>query len=557
MPGSIAEVALEYRQRLLQDAATGRPGEARLPMRLVTAREMQSIDRLTIGGGHVPSLALMESAGTAAAHEAIAMVEGQRDAHIEVLCGKGNNGGDGLATARHLARAGLKPQVVLLGRSRELRGDVAANHRALVASGVDVEEVHDVAAWSRRALPIDRFGILLDALLGTGTQGGARGLVGAVIREVNERACRVVALDLPSGVNADSTRVDGDAVRAFRTYTLCRPKLPLVLGAAEILAGRWTVVPIGIPDASVASSGATLEWLDALAVNGIAAERAADAHKGSFGHLLIVAGSRGKSGAAVLAARGALRAGAGLVTVATARGAQPLVAAQQAEAMTEGLAENRRGELAGSAPNQIAELLRDRSALALGPGLGSGKETQNAARGAILACQKAAVVDADGLNALAASPKTLSALRRRQRPLVLTPHPGEAGRLLGEDAGVVEADRLSAVLRLVERTGATVVLKGRRTLIASPDGRVSVNSTGNPGMASAGSGDVLTGILGALLARGISPRDSARLGVYVHGDAGDRAAALRGGEGFSASEIADQVPRALAATRARAEVRPW
>ena len=318
------------------------------------------------------------------------------------------------------------------------------------------------------------------------------------------------------------------------TYTLCRPKLALVLEPAASLAGRWRVLDIGIPDEAVDAAGSDLEWLDAAAVAPLLPPRPPDAHKGRFGHLLIVAGSRGKSGAAVLCARGALRAGVGLVTVATTRDAQPLVATQQAEVMT---------EVASSASTAL-KLLSTRDAIAIGPGLGTSGAARTLVTTLLAKRKVPAVADADALNVFEGK-----RLRAGKLPLVITPHPGEAARLLGTTAAAVQADRLGAARRLAETTGAVVLLKGRHTLVAEPGGAAAFNSTGNPGMATAGMGDVLTGVLGALLARGIPARDAARLAAYVHGDAGDRAAKVRGQEGLIATDAVDALPAAWLALR--------
>jgi NAD(P)H-hydrate epimerase len=522
---------------------------------ILTGEQMRAADRHAIEVLGIPGLLLMESAGRALA-EAIAADVPAAAGGVLVLCGKGNNGGDGLCLARHLLRHGVPAAVILLARRRQLEGDAAVQLRAATGSGVRVEEAADAAAWSRRAPALDTHAVVVDALLGTGTRGGARGLVARVIEDVNARPRLVLAVDLPSGLDADSTRVPGVAIRATRTYTLCRPKLPLVDGEAARLAGAWTTLPIGIPDAAVAAARSHLEWVDADAVRGLLPRRDPDSHKGTYGHLLVVAGSRAKSGAAVLVARGAQGAGAGLVTVATARSAQPLVAVQQAEVMTEPLPETAAGTLAPGAAALVADLLASRTALALGPGLGTGAATRSAILAIARHARRPAVLDADALNALAAGRAGLAAAGATAAPRVLTPHPGEAGRLLREDAARVQADRAGTARRLAAASGAVVVLKGHRTIVADPDGRLSWNASGGPAMASGGSGDVLTGVIAALLARGMGARDAARLGVFAHGDAADRAA-RDSDEGLTATRLARHLGGALAATRAPRAVRPW
>jgi NAD(P)H-hydrate epimerase len=341
-------------------------------------------------------------------------------------------------------------------------------------------------------------------------------------------------------------------VRAHRTFTLCRPKPCLVLEPAASHAGPWRVLDIGIPDDAVSPEPTDLSWFDAAAAAALAPTRPRDAHKGSMGHLLAVAGSKGKSGAAVLVGRAALRSGAGLVTIATPRSIQPIVAAAQAELMTEPLAESASGALGRAAATAARKLLGTRDALALGPGLGTESGTRAVVAALLAGRRVPAVLDADGLNAFSAELRPRVKLRAGAYPLVLTPHPGEAARLLATTPARIQADRLGSARRLAAETGAIVVLKGARTVVAHPDGRASFNATGNPGMATGGTGDALTGIIGALLARGMSGFDAARLGTYVHGEAGDLAAGQLGEDGMIAGDLIDALPSAwrfLAACR--------
>jgi NAD(P)H-hydrate epimerase len=301
-----------------------------------------------------------------------------------------------------------------------------------------------------------------------------------------------------------------------------------------------------------------LEWLDAHAAGALLESRASDTHKGDYGHLLVVAGSRGKSGAAALVGRAALRSGAGLVTCAVPSSTLTSVAAHQAELMTEPLPETHGGSLGRTAGPRALRLLEGRDALAVGPGLGEGKETATAVLALLKRRQVPAVADADALNVLSAQSRlTPASLNSRRQPLVLTPHPGEASRLLRRPTPRIQADRLDAARTLARRTGAVVVLKGHRSLIAAPDGRVAVNASGNPGMATAGTGDALTGALGALLARGMTAWDAARLAVFVHGDAGDRAAAERGDDGLIAGDLLDKIPEAMLSLASLRAQRDW
>ena len=517
---------------------------------------MRRVDARAIGEHRIPGLVLMEAAGRGVAEALAEEIPNLVSRPIVVFCGKGNNGGDGLVAARNLRRLGAPVRVLLLARGADLVGDAAASLARAREEGVAIEEIGDEGAWSRTALDLDANTVVLDALLGTGVSGGARGSVARAIDAINASPATVVAIDLPSGADADSGRLAGPTVRAHRTLTLCRPKPCLVLEPAAAHAGPWRVLDIGIPNEAVAAEAVGLEWLDAGSAARLMPLRPRDAHKGTMGHLLAVAGSPGKSGAAVLLARAALRSGVGLVTVATSRSVQPIVASAQPELMTFPLTESRSGALGRAAASQALDLLASRDALALGPGLGTEGGTRAAVLALIAGRAVPAVLDADGLNAFDPESRPRSALRAGIHPLVLTPHPGEAARLLGTSAADVQSARGDSALRLARETAAIVVLKGRTTIVAHPDGRASWNASGNPGMATAGSGDALTGVIGALLARGLSGFDAARLGTYVHGAAGDFVAARSGEDGLIAGDLIDALPgvwRDLVAIREGAE----
>jgi hydroxyethylthiazole kinase-like uncharacterized protein yjeF len=528
-------------------------------MEILTGEQMRRVDRRAIDTLGIPGLLLMESAGRGIADALLADFQDARARGVLVLCGKGNNGGDGLVAARFLARSGLVPKVILLAAASELSGDAETNLRAARASGLAILEAPDEATWDREKGSLSPHGpVVLDALLGTGVRGGARGLVARVIADLNLSRAAVASVDLPSGLDADSTKVEGPAVQATRTYTLCRPKIPLALEPASLRCGEWRVVPIGIPDAAVREEKPDLEWLDAAAVRGLLPARPATAHKGTYGHLLAVAGSRGKAGAAALVARAALRSGVGLVTVATPASTLAVVAAQQAELMTEPLDETYAGGASGESASRVLALLGPRDALAIGPGLGTEVPTREMVISVLSRRACPAVVDADALNALAGGgPETLRNASAKGAPWVLTPHPGEAARLLGSSVAAIQEDRLAAARRLADLSGAVVVLKGHRTVLAAPGGIASINASGNPGMATAGAGDVLTGIVGALLARRLDSSIACRIAVFVHGDAGDRAAAEKGQEGMIAADLLERLPDAFVAIGGPGDGKAW
>jgi NAD(P)H-hydrate epimerase len=505
-------------------------------IRVATAEEMRRADRRVTERFGVPSLILMENAGRGAA-DALERVFGPaRGRRVLVACGKGNNGGDGFVVARHLAARGARVAAWLACRRADVRGDAAVNLEALVRAGLPLAEA-DAGALRRELREAD---LVVDALLGTGVTGPAAGPVAEAIAALNEAGRPVCALDLPSGLSADDGRLPGPAVRATLTVTLGLPKLGLFLQPAAACAGRIELADLGVPRAWLEAEVAT-ELPEPEDIRALLPPRPSDAHKGRYGHLLVVAGAVGKTGAAVLACRGALRAGTGLVTCACPASQQPVVAAHLVEAMTDPLPETGAQSLSLKAVERVLELASRMDALAVGPGVGLEPETQEAVRRLLLAAERPVVVDADALTALAGR---LGELREARGPRLLTPHPGEAARLLACPVAEVQADRLGSARRLAEASGAWIALKGAGTVVTGPDGRAALNPTGNPGMASGGMGDVLTGISGGLLAQGLEPGAALRGAVYLHGLAGD-VAAERGPVGLLAGDVAEAVPEAL------------
>ena len=507
-----------------------------------TADEMRRVDERAIRKLGIPGATLMEHAGRGAAEAIQAALPGlglpRRGVRVAVLCGKGGNGGDGFVAARWLERAGHRVQVFLLARPETLRGDPALKLCEMQRDGLPARVVEDPAALGPALRGAQ---LVVDALLGTGARGHPAPAVAAAIEQMNASGRPVVALDVPSGVSADGQPVDGPAVRAVLTATFAGVKLGLVTGSGPALAGRVVLVDIGVPPAEVAR-GITTFVLGPEDVRPHLAPRLRDTHKGSYGHLLVVAGSVGKTGAAALVARGAMRAGAGLVTVATAASAQPVVASLILEAMSEPLAETAAHTIALGALDTLRELAGRRDAVALGPGLGLHEDTQALARTLVAECPRPMVVDADALSALAGH---LDRLRGAAGPRCLTPHPGEMARMLGTSVADVQRDRIATARRFATAHEVWLVLKGATSVIGLPDGTVLLNPTGNPGMASGGTGDVLSGVLGAFLARGVLPGGALAAAVYLHGLAGDVAAERVGQESLIAGDVIDALPVAF------------
>ena len=510
---------------------------------IATAEEMRRADRRATERYGVSSLLLMENAGRGAAdalERVLGPVAGRR---VAVVCGKGNNGGDGFVVARHLLGRGAQVATWLVGRADEVQGDARANLDALRRAGETVAEAPDPAgaAFGPLRRDLTEAAVVVDALLGTGVRGAATGAIAAAIAAINDAGRPVCALDLPSGLPSDGEPPAGPVVRARLTVTFGLPKLGLLLSTGAADAGQMEIADLGVPRAWLAE-GIRAGLLEPADVRTVLPRRPLDAHKGRYGHLLVVAGSVGKTGAAALACLGALRAGTGLVTCAVPGSQQPVVAALLSEAMTEPLPETAARTLSAKAVERVLELAGRMDALALGPGVGLDPETQSAVQALVREAGRPTVVDADALTALTGR---LGLCRDAAGPRLLTPHPGEAARLLGCDITAVQADRIGSARRLAAESGAIVALKGARTVVADPDGEVAVNPTGNPGMATGGTGDVLTGITGGLLAQGVAPGRALRAAVYLHGLAGDVAAAARGEAGLVAGDVADAIPAAI------------
>ena len=509
-------------------------------MRVLTAAEMREADRRTIEDIGVPSRDLMENAGRAVVRTIERTLPDLRSQRVEVLCGKGNNGGDGLVALRYLANHGIAARAWLLCGFDDLKGDAKANLEAAQALGLSVEAVPEVAKWKVVLPEIARAEVVVDALLGTGLNSSARGMLQTAIHDVNEMAGFKVSVDVPSGLSSDTGEIPGEAIGADLTVALATPKVCHMLPPACTHTGRLEVVDIGIPEAILESVGSNLHTIEAESLRPFLPKRRPEAHKGDFGHLLIIGGSAGKPGAPTMAAKAALRSGVGLVTVASARGALPLMAPALLESMWEPLAETSDGAISQAAYPRLLELMDGKTALAIGPGLGRNPDTIALVKKLVQETELPVVLDADGLNAFEGD---LAAIPKNKR-LGLTPHPGEAARLLGCSTSEIQTNRLESARKLSSLTKAYVVLKGHRSLISDPAGQVHINLTGNPGMATGGSGDVLTGILGSLFSR--LPIDHAlHLGVFLHGLAGDLATEDVGATSLIATDLIRKLPQAI------------
>ena len=525
-------------------------------LRILTAEQMREADRLTIEAG-IPGLILMENAASRVAEALLEQIPDLRGERIVILCGKGNNGGDGLAIARQLLVRGLAVdvEVVLAAAPAELKGDAAANLRMLEAAGDGYRVCADSDGWRGvRDLALQST-VLIDALLGTGLSGPARGLPAEILDDVNAHCphARKIAVDIPSGLSSEGEPAEGAVFDAELTVTFTAPKPNQILLPGAERCGRLVIGGIGTSRAILESiPGDRLYLIENADIEPFARPRPTDSHKGGYGHVRLIAGSSSKPGAAILAGTAALRSGAGLATVITAKGAAPAIVGRTPELMTIHARELPDGSLRPEAFDP--SWLEGADVVAIGPGLGVLPENQELVRKVVSETEQPLVVDADGLTALAGWKEWI----RRTKTLILTPHPGEMARLTGLSTRQVQADRVEVARKLAAERGAIVILKGARTLVAAPDGRVAVNPTGTPAMATAGSGDVLTGLLAGLLAQhpDIEPFQVAAAAVWLHGKAGELAAEQRGEAAMLAGDMLEALWRtAMPCSRAYGPVK--
>lgn len=501
-------------------------------MKVVSGDQMRAIENRVFDQYGLSSHLVMEIAGRQVAVIA-RRLQTEHPGPVVVVCGKGNNGGDGLVAARWLRHWGISASVVLWAAFEDMTGDAAAALRAARMAGVPIL----MPAQASDAL--QSAGLIIDSVLGTGVVGSARGLAAEAIKLINLSGRPVLALDMPSGVATDTGRAEGPAVTADYTVTLGLPKLGLYQYPGADLAGRVIIADIGLTNMAVEGEQIDVELTSAAEIRTWLPAYHRNAHKGTRGRVLIAAASRGMTGAAGLAGEAALRAGAGLVTVAAPDSSQPVVAALRPEVMTLAFPESPAGGFAAAAAEPFLERAARVDALAVGPGLGTDPETQAFVRRVVAAAPAPLVLDADAIKAFSGQP---SLVANAPVPVILTPHPGEMAHLLGVSIEEVQGDRLTAARAAAIATKSVVLLKGAFTLIAEPGGSVWINPTGNRALGTGGSGDVLTGIIAGLLAQGMGAPEAAAAGAYVHGLAGDRLAQRLGQDGVLAGDLAAELP---------------
>jgi ADP-dependent NAD(P)H-hydrate dehydratase / NAD(P)H-hydrate epimerase len=517
-------------------------------MKILTASQMREVDLLITERYGVPSLVLMENAGAGVVCEIEKAFGSLHGRPVAVFCGKGNNGGDGFVVARHLMMKGCQPQVLLFASPEDLRGDAQINFEILRKMGVPVLNVSEREFSDEKLGQLFtslHAGIVVDALLGTGIRLPVSSFLAKVIHQLNALSSSIVAVDVPSGLDSESLTFESKPViapTATLTVTFTAPKPSNIFSPGDQHCGKWVVIPIGTPEEVLEDPRFWLNYVSRSEAAGFRRKlnRSPEAHKGDFGHVLVIAGSLGKTGAACMTAQSALRVGAGLVTLAVPAVCLPIVASQSLEIMTEPLEATEVGTVSTKAFDygRTETLLQGKDVIALGPGLGGHLETVEFVRRLVSQTRLPLILDADGINAFAGK---MELINGEDRTLVLTPHPGEFARLLGISAESVRVNRIELCRKFAQEHRVHLILKGHRTIYASPSGQLCINSTGNPGMATGGSGDVLTGMLAGLvgqsLSGAISLEEAIILGVYLHGLAGDAARKTLGEHSLMASDI--------------------
>ncbi|MBN2327716.1 MAG: NAD(P)H-hydrate dehydratase [Candidatus Omnitrophica bacterium] len=511
-------------------------------LNVVTGRTMAQIDRTAIETRGISGLFLMEQAGQGTAEGMLNVLPSERLRQTTVLCGKGNNGGDGFVIARHLAKAGFHPRVALLGETEHLAGDARTNYLRMLQEGVPLWECASEERWNTFLETAAQTRVWVDALLGTGVRGAPRGLIAQAISAVNDRRrnADVVSVDIPSGVEADTGRVEGEAIYADWVYTMGLPKIGSLLPPGLNYGRRLVVLDIGFPRDLIAEAESPAQLLSAREISNWLPRRDISAHKGSQGHLLVVAGSRGMTGAALMSAKAALVTGAGLLTAACPKSLLPIYASGVWEMMTRPVQETEAGSFSEKAFEELFSGDSRWSAVVIGPGLGRHPSSQDFVRRVIREVPLPVVIDGDGLSAV-----TKEDLQQRPWDWAATPHPGEMARLFHATVSEIQSDRLGYAARLAESENGVAVLKGPKTVVAGAGRKPYINPTGTPAMASGGMGDVLTGVVGALLAKRIPTLEAAACAVFLHGLAAERAENEMAAEAVTATQVISHLQPAL------------
>jgi NAD(P)H-hydrate epimerase len=512
-------------------------------MKVATAEQMQELDRKAIETYRIPGIVLMENAGRGAAEVITSAFPDILKKKVAIIAGKGNNGGDGFVIGRYFLNRGIPVKAFLLADPKVLRGDAEIAFQIFLRMKGEVIPIPSSKDYQKVKRDLEKFDLLIDSIFGTGLDAEVRGYYREVIDHLNTLQKPIVAVDIPSGLDANTGRPLGTAIRASLTVTFGLPKVGQLISPGTDYVGTMKIIDIGIPRRLVEEEKFQTYLLEDEDVRKwLSTPRKPDTHKGDYGHLLVIAGSVGKTGAAAMACEAALRMGAGLVTLAIPKSLNGIMEMKLTEVMTEPLPETPKQTLSLRAFNSILRLCENKKALIVGPGIGTFKETQSLILKLIKTLDLPIVLDADGLTALATQPKVIPATNRS---LILTPHPGEMARLVGSTAKEIQENRIGISRKFSQSQHVHLVLKGHRTLVASPKGEIFINPTGNPGMASGGTGDVLAGMIGGLICQGLGILPSLQISVYLHGLAGDEVAREMGEKSLVATDLIQKIPSLL------------
>lgn len=501
-------------------------------MKIATREIVREIDRITIKEYGISGLVLMENAGKASANLIIDKFD--KAQNIAIICGSGNNGGDGFVIARHLISAGKKVRTYLLSRKSKYKGDSKTNLNSLLKIGGEVIELDE------KTLKITQADIYIDAIFGTGLDRQIEGFYKKIIKYINSKKKSVISIDIPSGLDSNTGKPLGEAVKAEATITFIKPKIGMCIYPGVNFTGKLYVADITTP--KELENEIEYELLTFSKCKNMLKIRSGNTHKGTYGHLLVIAGSRGKSGASILTTNAAVKSGTGLVTAAIPKGINKAVEKNCIEAMSVPFEETKEGTFRDDSLSEILKVLKDKkSALAIGPGISTNAKTKDLVKQILLKSKIPMVIDADALNILS---EDVDILKKIKPDVILTPHPGEMARLINTSTNDVQNNRVEIAKEFARKFSCFLILKGARSVIATPDGDVYINPTGNPGMATGGSGDVLTGIVGSFLAQKYSTLNAAILGTFIHGFAGDIASDKLGQYGITATDILDNIQAA-------------
>ncbi len=511
-------------------------------MKILTSKEMKEIDNITINEIGIPGCVLMENAGIQIYRAIEKKFPDLKKEKISIIAGPGNNGGDGLVVARHLFNKGIIPNIYLIASKEKVKGDARINLDIAEKIGLKIQEVNSEKTWNLYKDEISSSTLIIDAIFGTGLTRPAEGLFKKIIEDINKISAFKVSVDIPSGLSSDTHQIIGPCVKADLTVTLGAPKIAHVFPPAEEYIGELIVADISIPPFLFENEKLKLELIEKQAIISCFKPRGKDTHKGTYGHLFILAGSFGKTGAAIMAGKSALKIGAGLVTIGTPESCLPIIARSMMELMTEPLPETEKKTLSKEALEKVLTLLENKDAILIGPGITTHPSTSNLIFKLLEKIDKPMIIDADGLNIIASNPDILKNLKNNT---VLTPHPGEFARLLKKPTKEILKNKIEYTREFAIKYNIYLVLKGYKTLIATPQGDVFVNPTGNPGMATAGSGDVLSGILGGLIVQQNNFFEAILAGVYVHGLSGDIAVQKIGERSLVAGDLIKYLPKAI------------